>query len=49
MTHFKIPDIIRFLGQKAHDGFTVEIVASFKDRAEDVRVGSYAATRLPAG
>jgi hypothetical protein len=46
MTHFKSPDVIRFLGKKAHGGFTVEIVTSFKDRAKDFRVGSHAANEL---
>jgi hypothetical protein len=38
MTHFKSPDVMRFLAQKAHGNFTGEIVTSFKDRAEGVRV-----------
>jgi hypothetical protein len=38
MHHFKSPDVMRFLGQKAHGNFTGEIVTSFKDRAEGVRV-----------
>jgi hypothetical protein len=36
--HFKSPDVMRFLGRKAHGCFTGEIVTSFKDRAEGVRV-----------
>jgi hypothetical protein len=36
--HFKSPDVMRFLGRKAHGSFTGEIVTSFKDRAEGVRV-----------
>ena len=36
--HFKSPDVMRFLGRKAHGNFTGEIVTSFKDRAEGVRV-----------
>ncbi|MEK7447106.1 MAG: hypothetical protein AABZ70_19840 [candidate division NC10 bacterium] len=38
MHHFKSPDVMRFLAQKAHGNFTGEIVTSFKDRAEGVRV-----------
>ncbi|MFC1641935.1 hypothetical protein ACFL5O_04495 [Myxococcota bacterium] len=38
MNHFKSPDVMRFLAQKAHGNFTGEIVTSFKDRAEGVRV-----------
>ena len=38
MQHFKSPDVMRFLAQKAHGNFTGEIVSSFKDRAEGVRV-----------
>jgi hypothetical protein len=37
--HFKSPDVMRFLAQKApHGNFTGEIVTSFKDRPEGVRV-----------
>lgn len=36
--HFKSPDVMRFLGRKAHGNFTGEIVTSFKDRPEGVRV-----------
>jgi hypothetical protein len=36
--HFHSPDVMRFLGRKAHGAFTGEIVTSFKDRAEGVRV-----------
>ena len=36
--HFKSPDLMRFLAQKAPGNFTGEIVSSFKDRAEGVRV-----------
>jgi hypothetical protein len=36
--HFKSPDVMRFLAQKAPGNFTGEIVSSFKDRAEGVRV-----------
>jgi len=43
MTHFKSPDVMRFLGKKAHGGFTGEIVTSFKDRAEGVRVKHWVA------
>lgn len=38
MYHFKSPDVMRFLGRKAHGNFTGEIVTSFKDRPEGVRV-----------
>jgi hypothetical protein len=40
MDHFKSPDVMRFLAPKAqpHGNFTGEIVTSFKDRAEGVRV-----------
>ena len=36
--HFKSPDVMRFLGRKAHGNFTGEIVTSFKNRPEGVRV-----------
>jgi hypothetical protein len=38
MDAFKSPDVMRFLAQKARGNFTGEIVTSFKDRAEGVRV-----------
>lgn len=38
MQHFHSPDVMRFLGRKAHGNFLGEIVTSFKDRAEGVRV-----------
>lgn len=38
MRHFQSPDVMRFLGRKAHGGFTGELTTSFKDRAEGVRV-----------
>jgi hypothetical protein len=38
MKHFKSPDVMRFLGRKAHGNYTGELVTSFKDRAEGVRV-----------
>lgn len=38
MHHFKSPDVMRFLAKKAHGNFTGELVTSFKDRAEGVRV-----------
>jgi len=39
MHHFQSPDVMRFLAQKRpHGNFTGEIVSSFKDRAEGVRV-----------
>lgn len=36
--HFKSPDVMRFLGRKAHGNFTGDLVTSFKDRVEGVRV-----------
>jgi hypothetical protein len=36
--HFASPDVMRFLGRKAHGNFTGELITSFKDRAEGVRV-----------
>lgn len=36
--HLRSPDVMRFLAQKAPGNFTGEIVSSFKDRAEGVRV-----------
>jgi hypothetical protein len=36
--HFKSPDVMRFLSRKAHGNFTGELVTSFKDRPEGVRV-----------
>lgn len=38
MQHFHSPDVMRFLGRKAHGAFLGEIVTSFKDRVEGVRV-----------
>jgi hypothetical protein len=38
MNAFQSPDVMRFLAQKAPGNFTGEIVSSFKDRAEGVRV-----------
>jgi len=38
MKHFQSPDVMRFLGRKAHGNFTGELVTSFKDRPEGVRV-----------
>ncbi len=39
MNHFKSPDVMRFLADKApHGGFTGQIITSFKDRPEGVRV-----------
>jgi hypothetical protein len=38
MEHFKSEDVMRFLGKKANGNFTGEIVTSFKDRPEGVRV-----------
>ena len=38
MLHFKSPDVMRFLAEKAPGNFTGEIITSFKHRAEGVRV-----------
>lgn len=38
MTHFQSPDVLRFLGRKAHGNFTGELTTRFKDRPEGVRV-----------
>lgn len=38
MFHFQSPDVMRFLGRKAHGNFLGEIETSFKDRAEGIRV-----------
>jgi hypothetical protein len=38
MGAFKSPDVMRFLAQKAPGNFTGQIVTSFKDRVEGVRV-----------
>jgi len=38
MLHFQSPDVMRFLGRKAHGNFLGDIETSFKDRAEGVRV-----------
>jgi hypothetical protein len=38
MNAFKSPDVMRFLAQKTPGNFTGEIVSSFKDRAEGVRI-----------
>jgi hypothetical protein len=43
MTHFKSPDVMRFLGKKAHGCFTGELVTSFKNRPEGVRVKHWVA------
>ena len=38
-THnFQSPDVMRFLARKCHGNFTGEVISSFKDRAEGVRV-----------
>ena len=36
--HFQSPDVLRFLGRKAHGNFTGELTGSFKCRPEGVRV-----------
>jgi hypothetical protein len=38
MLHFKSPDVMRFLGEKAPGNYTGQIVTSFKDRAEGMRI-----------
>jgi hypothetical protein len=38
MHHFQSPDVMRFLSQKAPGNFTGELLTSFKDRYEGVRV-----------
>jgi hypothetical protein len=38
MDQFKSPEVMRFLGGKVHGNFTGEIVTSFKNRPEGVRV-----------
>jgi hypothetical protein len=38
MEQFKSPDVMRFLGGKVHPNFTGEIISSFKNRPEGVRV-----------
>jgi len=38
MLHFASPDVMRFLARKAPGNFTGELISSFKDRAEGVRV-----------
>jgi len=38
MRHFKSPDVMRFLGKKISGNFLGEIITSFKDRPEGVRV-----------
>jgi hypothetical protein len=38
LDHFKSPDVMRFLGGKVHGNFTGEIITSFKNRPEGVRV-----------
>jgi hypothetical protein len=43
MNHFGSPDVMRFLGKKAHGNFTGELVTSFKDRPEGVRVKHWVA------
>jgi hypothetical protein len=38
MEHFKSPDVMRFLGRKAHGNFVGELTTDFKDRLEGVRI-----------
>lgn len=38
IAHFKSPDVMRFLGQKLHGNFKGEVISSFKERPEGVRV-----------
>jgi hypothetical protein len=43
ITHFKSPDVMRFLGKKAHGNFLGDLQTSFKDRAEGVRIKHWVA------
>jgi hypothetical protein len=38
ITHFSSPDVMRFLGQKVHGSFKGEIISSFLNRPEGVRI-----------
>jgi hypothetical protein len=38
LTHFKSPDVMRFLAEKAPGNYAGQIVTSFKDRAEGTRI-----------
>jgi hypothetical protein len=38
IAHFRSPDVMRFLGQKLHPNFKGEVISSFKERPEGVRV-----------
>lgn len=42
MIHFSSPDVMRFLGRKTHTKYEGEIITSFKDRVEGVRVKHWA-------
>jgi DNA-binding HxlR family transcriptional regulator len=43
MLHFQSPDVMRFLGRKVHGRFLGELMTSFKNRPEGVRVKHWAA------
>jgi hypothetical protein len=43
MNHFASPDVMRFLGKRAHGNFLGELITSFKDRPEGVRVKHWVA------
>ena len=43
MKHFKSPDVMRFLGRKVHGKFLGELVTSFRNRPEGVRVKHWVA------
>ena len=38
MLHFKSPDVMNFVGRKCHGSYRGEVIGSFKDRPEGVRV-----------
>ena len=42
LLHLRSPDLMRFLGRKAHGNFTGELGTAFKDRAEGLRVKHWA-------
>jgi hypothetical protein len=42
ITHFSSPDVMRFLGRKVMPSFKGEIISSFKDRPEGIRIKHYA-------
>jgi len=42
ITHFSSPDVMRFLGRRVNPSFKGEIISSFKDRPEGIRIKHYA-------